>query len=84
MMRSESEALGQESEPASRAENRVSRSPIAGESQGRGSLVGCCLWGHTELDMTEVTAAAVAAAARGPRILDKGSYSVSLLVCGLL
>ena len=26
-----------------------------GESQGRGSLVGCHLWGHRELDMTEVT-----------------------------
>ena len=26
-----------------------------GESQGQGSLVGCCLWGHTESDMTEVT-----------------------------
>ena len=25
------------------------------ESQGRESLVGCCLWGRTELDMTEVT-----------------------------
>ena len=25
------------------------------ESQGRGSLVGCRLWGHTELDTTEVT-----------------------------
>ena len=25
------------------------------ESQGRGSLVGCCLWGHTESDMTEAT-----------------------------
>ena len=25
------------------------------ESQGRGSFVGCCLWGCTELDMTEVT-----------------------------
>ena len=25
------------------------------ESQGRGSLVGCRLWGHTELDMTEAT-----------------------------
>ena len=23
--------------------------------QGRGSLVGCCLWGRTESDMTEVT-----------------------------
>ena len=26
-----------------------------GESQVRGSLVGCCLWGHTESDMTELT-----------------------------
>ena len=26
-----------------------------GESQGWWSLVGCCLWGHTQLDMTEVT-----------------------------
>ena len=26
---------------------------LPGESQGRGSLVGCCLWGRTELDMTE-------------------------------
>ena len=25
------------------------------ESQGQGSLVGCHLWGHTELDMNEVT-----------------------------
>ena len=28
---------------------------LPGGSQGRGSLVGCCLWGRTELDMTEVT-----------------------------
>ena len=27
---------------------------LPGESQGRGSLVGCRLWGRTELDMTEV------------------------------
>ena len=27
---------------------------LPGESQGRGSLVGC-LWGHTELDTTEAT-----------------------------
>ena len=26
---------------------------LPGESQGRGSLVGCCLWGRTELDTTE-------------------------------
>ena len=28
---------------------------LPGESQGRGSLVGCCLWGHTESDATEAT-----------------------------
>ena len=28
---------------------------LPGESQGRGSLVGCCLWGRIELDTTEVT-----------------------------
>ena len=27
--------------------------PLPGESQGRGSLVGCHLWGRTESDMTE-------------------------------
>ena len=28
---------------------------LPGESQGLQSLVGCCLWGHTESDTTEVT-----------------------------
>ena len=28
---------------------------LPGESQGRGILVGCLLWGRTESDMTEVT-----------------------------
>ena len=28
---------------------------LPGESQGWGSLVGCRIWGHTELDMTEAT-----------------------------
>ena len=28
---------------------------LPGESQGRESLVGCRLWGRTELDPTEVT-----------------------------
>ena len=28
---------------------------LPGESQGRGSLVGCRLWGRTESDMAEVT-----------------------------
>ena len=30
-------------------------SVLPGESQGRGSLVGCRLWGHTKSDTTEVT-----------------------------
>ena len=38
----------------------VERSPLTpvfflGESQGQSSLVGCCLWGCTESDMTEAT-----------------------------
>ena len=28
---------------------------LPGESQGRWSLVGCCLWGRTESDTTEAT-----------------------------
>ena len=28
---------------------------LPGESRGWGSLVGCCLWGRTESDTTEVT-----------------------------
>ena len=28
---------------------------LPGESQGRGSLMGCRLWGRKELDTTEVT-----------------------------
>ena len=28
---------------------------LPGESQGRGTLVGCRLWGHTESDTTEAT-----------------------------
>ena len=33
------------------------RTPVflPGESQGRGSLVGCRLWGYTESDTTEAT-----------------------------
>ena len=28
---------------------------LPGESQGWGSLMGCCLWDHTDSDTTEVT-----------------------------
>ena len=33
--------------------HQLGQTPGAGE--GQGSLVGCCLWGHTESDMAEVT-----------------------------
>ena len=38
-------------------EKEMATSPVflPGESQGRGSLVGCRLWSRTELDTTEVT-----------------------------
>ena len=36
---------------------------LPGESQGRGSLVGCRLWGRRESDTTEVTWQLAAAAA---------------------
>ena len=39
---------------------------LPGESQGRGSLVDCRLWGRTELDTTEVTGAAAARAIYKP------------------
>ena len=38
-------------------EKEMTTTPVflPGESQGQGSLVGCRLWGRTELDTTEVT-----------------------------
>ena len=38
-------------------EREMATTPVflLGESQGRGSLVGCRLWGHTESDTTEAT-----------------------------
>ena len=38
-------------------EKEIATHPVSlpGESQGRGSLVGCSLWGRTESDRTEAT-----------------------------
>ena len=38
-------------------EKEMATTPVflPGDSQGPGSLVGCCLWGRTELDTTEAT-----------------------------
>ena len=41
---------------------------LPGESQGQGSLMGCCLWGHTESDMAEEDLEALDAAVTGNRI----------------
>ena len=53
--------VGAGAEAAELAEARP-RQPIPvflpGESQGQKSLMGCCLWGRTESDTTEVTYAA--------------------------
>ena len=42
---------------AQKQDGRIAYSPVflPGESQGRGSLMGCRLWGRTELDTTEAT-----------------------------
>ena len=62
---------------------------LPGESQGRGSLVGCRLWGRTESDTTEATAAAAAAANWVKSIQEKGSRRgqdscLSLTFCSLV
>ena len=41
--------------PALEKEMATHSSVLAWRIQGQGSLVGCHLWGHTELDMTELT-----------------------------
>ena len=41
--------------PALEKEMTTHSSVLGGESQGRGSPVGCHLWGRTESDTTEVT-----------------------------
>ena len=51
---------GRDSEWVGRQDLTISRqathsSVLPGESQGRGSLVGCRLWGRTGLDTTEAT-----------------------------
>ena len=44
---------------------------LPGESQGRWSLVGFCLWGRTESDMTWNDLAAAAAAAKVKKVLKE-------------
>ena len=49
---------------------------LPGESQGQWSLVGCCLWGRTESDMTEVTQQQQQHAILCSRSLQSGSMKV--------
>ena len=48
-------------------------SVLAWRIPGMGSLVGCCLWGRTELDMTEVTQQQQQ---HGHLIFDKGGKNI--------
>ena len=51
---------------------------LPGESQGWGSFVGCHLWGHTELDTTEVTQQSLQIITHNERQTDLVSLSYSL------
>ena len=44
---------------------------MPGESQGQRSLAGCHLWGRTESDTTEVTAAAAAVTIKGNTMTER-------------
>jgi len=51
---------------------------LPGESQGRGSLVGCRLWVRTELDTTEVTQQHISSSVLGVGDLTINSTDVDL------
>ena len=58
---------------------------LPGQSQGRGSLVGCCLWGRTESDTTEAHLAAAAAMTGSEKYLVRmirflGHHSLPLVL----
>ena len=55
---------------------------LPGESQGRGSLVGCCLQGHTELDTTEATQQQQQQLCEGSVVMAHGFSCPS--ACGIL
>ena len=58
---------------------------LPGESQGQGSLLGCCPWGHTESDMTEATQQQLTVISKflqnakedGNVVFSKGDYMTS-------
>ena len=57
---------------------------LPGESQGRWSLMGCCLWGRTESDTTEVTAAAAYSLSLSFFICEMEIIASTQLTSGLL
>ena len=54
---------------------------LPGESQGRGSLMGCRLWGHTESDTTEVTSKQPSSYMSVTTIQTCGLYNFKSSVC---
>ena len=56
---------------------------LPGESQGQGSLVDCCLWGHTESDTTEAQCWVFIATYGLSLVVIRGGYSL-VAVCVLL
>ena len=60
--------------------NIPSATPVfsPGESQGRGSLVGCRLWGCTGSDITEVTEVAAAEKEKTSNFTEKTPLSWTL------
>ena len=57
---------------------------LPGESQGRRSLVGCRLWGRTELDATEQLSSSSRRLKGWTSLLDLGESLTSLHTCWLL
>ena len=53
---------------------------LPGESQGQGSLVGCRLWGRTELDTTEIRLIIFFAAKDGEALYSQQKQDQELTV----
>ena len=62
----------------------ATHSSVLGESQGRGSLAGCRLWGLTEWDATEATQQQLQQARCFCNSLFSGEFSLIFLMLGSL
>ena len=55
---------------------------LPGESQGRGSLVGCCLWGHTESDtMMQLSSSSIVHGATKSQTWLSTHWHIGVCVC---